>query len=419
LQKELFCEERRKEMIEGLYTSVTGMSAFSDQLSVISNNVSNSETTSYKSNSVSFADMLNQSLTGTGTSGNSAGAGVEIQNITSCWNQGSLSSTGTSTDLAINGSGFFIVQNDEGVTYYTRNGAFEFDNAGTLVNSSGLAVQGYEIDENGHLGILSDIVISYEPIPPSATTEMYTSVNLSSNLEAGDTYSTTTSVYDSLGNEISLTISYTKTATENEWEWEASIPSTYGTLTGDTSGTITFESGGSLSNGTDPVFTMSLTNGADDTQTITWDLYDDSGIANGYLTQYAGDSCINEQGQDGYASGNIYDVFITEDGVIVGSYTNGETQDLFQIALADFINYNGLKKTGSGLYQATADSGQAIVGIPGSGQFGSVTAESLEMSNVDMATELANLITAQRAYQACARVFNVTSDVLETTVNLK
>ncbi|HPA14306.1 MAG TPA: flagellar hook protein FlgE [Desulfobacterales bacterium] len=404
-------------MIEGLYTSVTGMSAFSNQLSVISDNVSNSETTSYKSNSVSFADMLNQSLTG--TSGNSVGAGVEVQAITACWNQGSLSSTGTSTDLAINGSGFFILQNDEGVTYYTRNGGFEFDNAGTLVNSSGLAVQGYAIDESGNFGTLSDIVISYEPIPPSATSEMYTSVNLSSGLESGNTYSTTTSVYDSLGNEISLTITYTKSATENEWDWEASIPSTYGALTGDTSGTITFESDGSLSSGTDPVFTMSLTNGADDTQTITWDLYDESGTTNGYLTQYAGDSSINEQGQDGYASGNIYDVSITEDGVIVGAYTNGETQDLFQIALADFINYNGLKKTGSGLYQATADSGQAIVGIPGSGQFGSVTAESLEMSNVDMATQLANLITAQRAYQACARVFNVTSEVLETTVNLK
>lgn len=404
-------------MIEGLYTCVTGMSAFSDELSVISDNISNSETTAYKSNSVSFADLLNQSLTG--TSGDSVGAGVEVQSIKACWNQGSLTSTGTSTDLAINGSGFFIVQDDGGVTYYTRDGGFEFDSSGTLINSSGMAVQGYAIDDNGNLGSLGDIIISYDSSAPRATTEMSTTLNLNAAAESGDTFSTTTTVYDSLGNEIPITINYTKSSTSNEWTWEASIPSSYGTLTGDTTGTITFDSDGTLTSGTDPVFTMSLTNGADATQTITWDIYDDSGTTNGSLTQYASESCLNEQGQDGYASGELYDVSVDENGVIIGSYTNGETQALYQIALADFINYDGLKKTGSGLYQATADSGQAIVGVPGSGQFGSVTAESLEMSNVDTATELANLIVAQRAYQACARVFTVTSEVLQTTVNLK
>jgi len=405
-------------MIGSLYTSVSGMNAFTEQLSVVSDNIANVETTGYKSSDIAFADVLSTALSS--ASGDSVGAGVEVQSISEVWNQGIISTTGSSTDLAINGSGFFIVEDQEiDLSYYTRDGGLEFDSSGTLVTSNGLAVQGYEIDEEGNLGALEDIEISYDAFPPSATTEMSTTLNLDSGTEEAETFSTTTTVYDSLGNEISVTIAYTKSATANEWTWTAEIPSTYGTLTGDTGGTITFDDDGALVSGADPEFTLELTNGADPTQTITWDIYDNTGDTNGTLTQYAGTSALYSQEQDGYASGELYDLSIDENGTIVGSYSNGETQSLYQVALADFNSYSGLNKIGDNLYEATLNSGQAIVGVPGTGQLGNVSGGSLETSNVDLATELSKLITAQRAYQACSRVFSVSSEILQTVVNLK
>ncbi len=404
-------------MINSLYSSISGLKAFTEQISVTSDNIANVETTAYKSSSVSFADLLNSALTG--PTQETVGAGVEVQGIYECWNQGSLTTDGNSTDLAINGSGFFIVQDpDTGVTYYTRDGSFEFGSDGTLVNSSSMAVQGYTLDENGNLGSLGDIVLSYKACPPEATTEMSTVVNLCSTAEEGDTFSTTTTVYDSLGNAISLTITYTKGENANEWTYEAGIPDTYGTLAGDITGVLTFSTSGTLTSGTDPVFTMSLTNGADDTQTITWDLYKENGNANGNLTQYSTESVLTSQTQDGYASGSLYDVTVDENGIVTGSYSNGQTQKLYQIALADFNHYDGLKKVSDNLYEATLDSGQATLGVSGIGQFGSINGGSLEMSNVDLATELANLIKAQRAYQACSRVFTASSEVLQTLVNM-
>ena len=404
-------------MISSLYTSITGLQAFTEQISVTSNNIANVETTSYKADSMTFSDLLNSQLSGTMTE--TVCGGVDVQSVCECWNQGSLSSGGTATDLAINGSGFFVVQDSgNGITYYTRDGSFAFDRNDTLVNSSGMAVQGYTIDEDGNLGALTDIVLSYEASPPKASTEMATTLNLSSTTEEGDSFSTTTTVYDSLGNEISLSITYTKTANENEWTWEAEIPVGCGTLDGDSTGTLIFDEFGALTSGTDPVFALTLTNGADDTQTILWDLYDDSGDTNGSITQYATESALSDQSQDGYPSGALCDVTIDENGIVTGSYSNGQTKELYQIALSDFTNYNGLDKVDNNLYQATLESGQAVVGVPGTGQLGSVVSGSLETSNVDLATELATLITAQRAYQACSRVFSVTDEVLQTLVNL-
>jgi flagellar hook protein FlgE len=405
-------------MLSSIYSSVSGLAAFSEQISVVGNNIANVETTSYKSNNITFADTLNEAISG--ASGETTGTGVEVQGVAESWTQGSFSTTSNSTDIAISGSGFFIVQEqDSGATYYSRDGGFEFDSDGTLINATGMAVQGYAIDEDGNLAALEDIVISYEPSPPNATSEMQTEVNLDSSSEPGETFSTATTVYDSLGNEISVTITYTKSANANEWDWEASISDTYGTLTGDSSGTLIFDENGALESGTEPEFTLELTNGADNTQTITWDVYEDDGTTNGSLTQYAGESALYDQSQDGYGSGELYDVTINEDGVIEGNYSNEDTRELYQIALADFSNYNGLQKMDDNLYSATTDSGQAVVGAPGTGQLGSVTAGSLETSNVDLATEMAKLITAQRAYQACSRVFSVTSEILETLVSLR
>jgi flagellar hook protein FlgE len=405
-------------MSNALMTSVSGLNAYSEMISVISNNIANSGTTAYKTSSVSFADLLNQSLSASATA--TSGSGVTVSDIITSWTQGNTTSTESATDLTINGNGFFIVKSDSGVTYYTRNGSFDFDSSNTLVSSTGLAVEGYSIDDSGNLGALGDIVISFESSVPVATSDMSISVSLNSEMADAGTFSTTTVGYDSLGNEIPITINYTKSATDNEWTWTASIDDEYGTLDGDSSGTLTFNTDGTLTDGTaDPVFELTLTNGATTGQEITWDLYNDDGTTNGSLVQYSGDCVLNDASQNGSPSVSLTSISVDDTGVIIGSYSDGSTKELYQIALANFSNYDGLNDVGSSLYKATLNSGDAVIGTAGIGQFGSITSESLEASNVDTTTQLANLITAQRAYQACARVFGISDEIMETTVNLK
>ncbi|MFA5180122.1 MAG: flagellar hook protein FlgE [Syntrophales bacterium] len=406
-------------MSSALLTAVSGLNTFSEQISIVSNNIANSETTAYKSQSVSFADLLSQSLSASAAT--ATGSGVTISSIATSWTQGGFSSTECSTDLEINGSGFFIVRDEDGTgtTSYTRNGEFDFNDDGILVNTNGLAIQGYALDDNGNLGAMGNIEVSYEASAPVSTTTMSTSVSLNSELESGNTFATTTTVYDSLGNEIPVTITYTKSATNNQWTWEASISDTYGTLAGDSTGTFTFNTDGTLATGTaDPAFTLTLTNGAAN-QTITWDIYNTDGTTNGSLVQYSGDCVLNDQDQDGSPSVALSSVSVDEEGILIGTYSDGTTKELYQIGLANFANYDGLKTLSGGLYTSTINSGEAVIGVPGSGQLGTITAQSLEMSNVDLTTELANLVKAQRAYQACAKLFTTADEIMQTTVQLK
>jgi flagellar hook protein FlgE len=396
------------------YTVLTGLHAFTEQLSVISDNLSNSETTAYKSNGISFAEVLNNAMSTNVT--DSVGNGVTVQDTTASWTQGSLSSTGNSNNLAITGRGFFVVTDASGTTYYTRDGEFQYDSNENLVTATGLYVQGYKINDDGSLGSLSDINLSSsESIQATASSEITASINLNSASATGDTYSATINTYDSLGNEVPVTIAFTKSAS-NTWTWTASIDSATGTASG--SGTLTFDSSGALESGTNPTITLTLSNGATTPQTITWNLYGSSGSTNGDVTQNASSSSLSSQSTDGTTSGSLNSISVDKNGVITGTYSNGETKKLFEVALADFSNYEGLKKTGNSLYVESSTSGTATLGVAGSNQFGTLTSGSLETSNVDTATEMANMIVAQRAYEACARMFTVESEILQTTTNM-
>jgi len=400
-------------MFSTFYTCLTGLNSFSNQLSVISDNLANTETTAYKDSTVSFSELVNSALAS--YSSTATGCGVSAQDLTTNWSQGSLSSTGDCYDLAITGSGFFVVQDTSGAMYYTRNGDFECDADGTLVTSEGLAVQGYVINEDGSLGGIGDITLSSNIISPTATSELATTINLNSEAEAGDTFSSTISIYDSLGNAIPVTMTYTKSSNANEWTWTASIPSATGTATG--SGTLTFDTNGVLQNGTNPTISLALTNGSSTPQEITWAIYNADGTTTGDMTQIASTSSLSNQSQNGSAAGTLVSISTDERGIVTGTYSNGQTQSLYQIAMASFSNNNGLNKTGSGLYEATTSSGAAVYGVASVGQFGTITSESLEMSTVDMATELTNMIIAQRAYEACAKMFTTESEIIQTTLN--
>jgi flagellar hook protein FlgE len=395
------------------YTTLSGLQACTKQLSVISNNIANSETVAYKSSGISFEEVLDTSLSATNTG--STGIGVKVQNIVNAWTQGTLTETGSDTDLAISGSGFFVLKDENGSTYYSRDGEFEYTGDNVFVNADGLKVQGYAIDDDGSLGALSDISIP-NILAASATSEINTTINLDSTTETGDSFSSTINVYDSMGNEIALTIEFTKTA-NNEWSWTASIPSDVGTATG--SGVLSFNTNGDLEPGTDPTITFALTNGSTTSQTITWDIYGNDDNTNGDLTQYNATSVLSDQSQDGTTVGKLASASISSTGIVTALYSNGESKDLFQIALATFSNNDGLEEMGSSLYKETNASGSANIGAAGSEQFGTLTSGSLESSNVDLATEMSNLIIAQRAYQSCAKVFTALDELMQTTINMK
>ena len=406
-------------MIGSLYAGISGLNANSWAMSVIGDNIANVNTTAYKSSRPSFANLLNQSLAG--YTGNEVGKGVTISGLDASWNQGSLETTGNATDLAINGKGFFIVS-DNGQQLYTRAGSFHFDQEGMLVNSDDLVVQGWDLSAGGIIGgATTDVTVPMGgTVPAQSTGEFSANVNLDAAAVNGEIFSTSFIVYDSLGNDIPLSVTFTKTVNPNEWTWAATIPATAGAMTGGDTGTLTFNPDGSLTNGgVDPSMTVNWNTGAVTPQTISWDLYEDSTASNGSVTQHAVPSITSFTTQNGYLAGTLQSITINEDGVISGTYSNGQISNLYQIAIADFPSYAGLTKLGGNVFGASLDSGQVLRGVPGEGSMGSLSTNSLEMSNVDLATEFVRLITTQRAFQANSRVITTSDEILNELINIK
>jgi flagellar hook protein FlgE len=406
-------------MIGSLYTGISGLNANARSMAIIGDNIANANTTAYKSNKAVFTNILNQSLPG--LSGSDVGRGVILSGQTPTWSQGSLQNTEKSTDLAINGRGFFIV-NDGGQEFYTRAGGFNFDKDGVFVNINNFAVQGWDLRSGGGVGgPTEDIIIPQSGIiGAQASTEFVMDINLNSEAAQSVNHGTSCTVYDSLGTEIPITFTFTKTATANQWDWAATIDATQGSVSGGGSGTFTFNDDGSLQNGTDPVIDLTLSTGGTSPLSLTWDLYDDlTNVTNDNLTQFAAPSATATIQQDGYGAGTLRAISINEEGIISGTYSNGRTQPLYQLALADFSNYSGLQKMGGNLYGASINSGQVIRGASQQGSFGSISPESLELSNVDLASEFVRLITTQRAFQANSRVITASDEILTELINIK
>ena len=414
-------------MIGSLFAGITGLNVNSKALTVIGDNIANVNTTAFKSARVSFANILSQSLAGTG--GSEVGRGVEFWGTTPMWSQGSVENTTNPTDMAINGSGFFILRDAANANFYTRAGDFSFDRDGFLINPDGLFVQGYEVLTvlpNGslNLGNVTDInVPGQSTSPPQASTEFTVDVNLDARAANLDTYSTTSIVYDSAGNTIPMTLTFEKQTT-NDWDVTVSVPA--GTVTNPltditiTNSNFTFDGTGTLNNGADPVITFTnLLSGASPL-TLTWNVFDDAtGVTLGDLTQYASPSTTTFQTQNGYTSGVLRGVSVDEAGVVTGSYSNGQLTPLYQVQLADFPNYYGLNKMGRNLYAESRDSGQPMVGTAQTGRLGNISPSSIEMSNVDLAQEFVKMITTQRAFQANSRVITASDEILAELMNIK
>lgn len=407
-----------------LNSAVSALQAQSTAIATVSDNLANASTTAYKTTNTSFAALV----TGSGSTGYSSG-GVLTSTRANVSAQGQLTSTTTDTDLAIEGNGFFAVSSSPGATNvaYTRNGEFSIDSQGYLVNN-GYYLLGWPTDADGNVigattaGNLQAIDTNSVSSCAAATTEASISANLPANAAVGDTFATTMEVYDSLGTAANVTITWTKTA-ENTWTAGFSDPvlATDGTTvvgnSMDTTITLTFNTNGSFASASTNNLTISgWTTGAADS-TITFD-FGTAGSFNG-LTQQSVEGTVQVDlgsiDKNGMAYGSLSGVSI-EDGTVYASYSNGEVRAIYQIAVANFTNANGLKASSNGIYTATAASGSATLHLSGTGGAGTILGSTLEASTTDTSTEFATMIAAQQAYSAAAQVISTVSSMFDTLI---
>jgi flagellar hook protein FlgE len=502
---------------------LTGLKADSTALNTIADDLTNMNTTGYKSQTTSFADLFYQQIGTTGSGDEiEQGSGVKVATNSTDFTQGTISSTGVSSDVAINGSGFFVLD-DNGSQLLTRNGEFQLNSDGKLETSSGMSVMGYSATDGvvNTGGTLTDITIPTDStMSPSATTTLSMTQNLDSSDSVGTSTTGTVKVYDSLGNSYEATVTYEKTGT-NEWSYSVSLPDTlqgststssgtttttydFGssggtsatvntgtdlTITGDTTsggtatitaptitsgesvsqyasdlntaisnagvsgvsasvsasgqlvisgtnfstsgsviqdpvassnatGTLSFDSSGKLTSpGADVsgITFSGLSDGASNLN-LTWDLYSSSGTSD--ISQTSSSSSTSSTSQNGYAAGTYSSYSIGSDGTISVSYSNGETQNVGQLAIATVTNEQGLVSLGSSEYETTNASGTATYGVAGTSGRGSLEGSSLEASNVNISTEFSALIVAQRAFEANAKSVTTFDTVTQDTINM-
>ncbi len=404
---------------------LSGLAASTQALDIISNNLANMNTVGYKDQTANFQDLFYQSYGGDGAGDPiQVGAGTAISSVATNYTNGSLQNTGVSSNAAITGNGFFVTQQSNGSMQYTRAGNFTVNSSGDLVTTAGQEVMGFPA-VNGVInqgGSLSPIQVGAGlSNPPSATTTMQQQTNLNAAAPVGTTYSTSMSVYDSLGESHIVTFDYTMTAA-NTWSYQVTLPAAdtggTGAPTVLTSGTLNFDSNGHLTSPTGSVAIpiTGLADGAADLS-VGWSVTDATG--NSLITQVASPSTTTTTNQNGYVNGTLQSYSIMADGTIQGQFSNGQTQAIGQLAIASFANNQGLQLAGGGNYDSTLSSGAAVIGTAGNGGRGTLTGGAVELSNVDISTEFTNLIVVQRAFEADSRVVTTFDAISNTTTNLQ
>ncbi|MCB1911401.1 MAG: flagellar hook protein FlgE [Rhodocyclaceae bacterium] len=410
---------------------LSGLNAASKSLDVISNNVANSGNVGFKSGSTLFADVYAAALNGA-SAGTQVGIGTTVGGVNQLFSQGNITPTDNPLDIAINGSGFFRVTESDGGVAYTRNGQFDVDKDGYIVNAQGYQLTGYGANAAGVILPASPTAMQIDTadLKPNVTSQIDIGLNLDSRASvfgAGaaafdetdpTTYSSSTSVsvYDTLGNAHVTTMYFRKAASTTPdvgtWELYTQVD---GAAASATPISLEFNSSGALNT------TMPLSLDIDFDNAAFGGAPDISGVELDFTgsTQYGSTFGVNRQTQDGYASGRLSGITVGDDGTIQGRYSNGQSRNLGQVVLANFQSTNGLISLGNNLWAESPDSGQPLIGTPGSGSLGSLTAGSVEESNVDLTAELVNMITQQRAYQANAQSIKTQDSVLQTLVNLR
>lgn len=404
---------------------LSGLNAASKSLEAIGNNVANSGTVGFKQSQVQFSDVYASTLTGSGAS--QIGIGTQIARVAQLFSQGNVTASNNPLDMAINGNGFFRMSTGGSISY-SRNGQFMLSKEGFIENATGGRLTGYMADANGvvAVGAPTELKIDKADLSPQATSTYDLALTLDSrkgNLTAAGfdpndpaTFSDSTSapVYDSLGNSHTLRTFYVKTA-GGQWSVFATndgVPVNATTPPG-LLGTMTFNTGGALTSTTPLplVVPMAVTTGAATPFNIT---IDSTGTQ-----QFAGNFGVSKQLPNGYYAGTLTTFAVSSNGDIVGRYTNGEVKTLGQVIMSDFANPNGLQNVGGNQWVETAESGVPMTSTPGSSGLGAVQSARVEESNVDLTSELVNMITAQRVYQANAQTIKTQDQILQTLVNLR
>ncbi|MDZ7856348.1 flagellar hook protein FlgE [Sphaerotilus sp.] len=413
---------------------LSGLNATSKNMEVIGNNIANAGTYGAKAGRAEFADMYANSI-GT-TNNNNIGIGVQVAAVTQQFSQGSVVSTSNMMDVAINGRGFFQLKEPAGGLVYSRNGQFQVDSTGYIVNSQNQRLQGYQADKEGVIetGVKSDLQLSMSGIAPQATDKINMTFNLDSRgkvtkpttgtiaFDDPSTYNNATSVqvFDAKGQPAEVTYYFQKAATDT-WNVYAALGDK---SLNETAGVpqpmlenLTFNSSGlmpSLASGPLERFTLPDIPATDNNALI-------SGIKIDFTdsTQFGATFSVTDLNQNGYAPGQFASLNIGEDGIISARYTNGLTQPSGQLEIATFRNPQALSSLGGNAWVGTLQAGDPITGTPGSGTLGVLQSGALEESNVDLTGELVNMMTAQRFYQANAQTIKTQDSMLQTLVSMR
>jgi flagellar hook protein FlgE len=442
-------------------TALSGLSTNTEGLNVVGNNLANMNTVGYKTSKINFTDILGQAVAGVGSGGNnSVGLGAQVSNVTPVFSQGGFESTNNPTDVAIQGKGFFIVNDGQG-QFYTRAGNFRVNADGNLVNPSGHKVQGFARNPNtgaiDSTGALVDIQIPATTGFSNATSNIELAFNLDSSAPVGAKFATSVQLYDSVGSPHLATIDFVKSAVaggETRWSFDITVPrnSFEGVLATNTEkfslisgavasatpdqGSLIFDNAGKMKSvyvGAAPgvlpppgdlalppagVTFPNLNNGgALLPNGLNWKFVSDNGDLN--ASGLASASSVTFNNQDGVPPGQMTSLAIQADGTISGIFSNGLTQDVARLALGQFRNESGMISRGGGLFVGSNASGALLLGVPGEGGSGRLVGGSLELSNVDLASEFTKIITYQRGYQASARIISATDQILQETINLR
>ena len=466
--------------MRSLYSGVSGMQNHQTRMDVIGNNISNVNTTGFKRGRVNFQDMISQQTAGAakpttevgGVNPKEVGLGMTVAAIDTVFTQGNLQSTGISTDVAIQGNGFFVEKNGD-KSYYTRAGAFGLDSEGTLVNpANGYRVQGWMAREvNGEQIVRTsatpeDLIIPVGSKDPAKATQ---NVNFACNLNKNTpeipaegateadivkgTWATEMKVYDSMGNEHLLSVNFTRVpGTPNQWTANVAVDRDsagevenatntrigLGTTDGvENTFTVTFDNLGTLASVTDSAGNVSNPDGEIILQ-ASFDVSDSTPNADGTpyrqtmninlgtigssintVTQSASQSSTKAYYQDGYTMGYLDNFKIDSSGMITGVYSNGTNRTIGQIAMATFTNQGGLEKAGDNTYVESNNSGIANIGVSGVAGKGSLLAGALEMSNVDLTEQFTDMIVTQKGFQSNAKTIQTADTLLETVLSLK
>jgi flagellar hook protein FlgE len=401
-------------------TGLSGLNAASKSLDVTGNNIANANTIGMKSARAEFSDLVATSLGGGGGGSSSAGIGVTVATVSRQFSQGNINVTGNSLDVAITGGGFFQVTKTDGTIGYTRDGQFKLDKDGNLVTNSGSNIMGYTTDTVGTPTSINPIKMSVPsgaPIPASATTAITAEFNLDSRVPVAatatpptprTTYGTAVTAFDSQGAEVPVSLYFERVASTATDNWDVYDVSSGGLPLFQ----MQFNATGTLvSPAVAPTLNIATPSPVTPNISATLDI--------SKVSQYGSSFNVTNTSQNGYTSGELTSITIAQTGGITTRYSNGQTQVLGQIALANFRNEQALTPVGGGEYLETSSSGQPILGSPGVGKFGQLRAGALEESNVDLTAELVNMMTAQRAYQANAQTIKTQDQVLSTLVNLR